>query len=96
MTDFCITAVKYDAERKHINFVEVSQNLPEKFGTKRAIPRGFVADLIRMNKATFATWVKHADGKFYKGADVHVVEEFYLSTVRNSSKRDNLGNLPEF
>jgi hypothetical protein len=96
MTDFCITAVRYDSERKHINYVEVSQDLPSAFGPKRTIPRAFVADLIRMNKATFATWVKKSDGGFQKGADVHVLEDIFLSTDRNSSKRDNLGNLPEF
>lgn len=96
MTDFCITAVKYDAEQKHINYVQVSENLPKKFGMKRAIPRGFVADLIRLKKATFSTWVENSDGTFSKGADVHVVDDVYLSTDRNSSKRDNLGNLPDF
>jgi len=96
MTDFCITAFRYDTERKHINYVQVSEDLPKAFGTKRAVPRAFVADLIRMGKATFATWVKNNEGDFSRGADVHVVEEVYLSTDRNSTKRDNLGNLPEF
>lgn len=96
MTDFCITAVRYDAERKHINYVQVSQDLPEAFGPKRVVPRAFVADLIRMNKATFATWVLNKEGNFSRGADVHVIEEVYLSTDRNSTKRDNLSSLPEF
>ncbi|ULT73052.1 DUF3892 domain-containing protein [Pseudomonas sp. BC42] len=96
MTDFCITRVQYDGARQRITYVEVSENLPQKFGTKRAIPRGFVADLIRLNKATFSTWVMNADGTYKKGADVHVLDDVYLSTDRNGSKRDNLGSLPEF
>lgn len=96
MTDYCITRVRYDADRKHLTYVEVSENLPKAFGTKYAVPRGFVADLIRMEKATFATWVKNEEGGYSKGANVHVIEEVYLTTDRNSTKRDNLGSLPEF
>ncbi|WP_201175666.1 DUF3892 domain-containing protein [Pseudomonas sp. S31] len=94
MTDFCITRVRYDSSHKHIQFVEVSENLPGSFGTKYVVPRGFVADLIRMKKATFSTWVLHADGKLYKGADVHVIDDVYLTTDANRTRRDNLGNLP--
>ncbi|WP_411565118.1 DUF3892 domain-containing protein [Pseudomonas orientalis] len=97
MADFCITAVRYDTERKHINYVEVREDVPEGFGPKRTVPRAFVADLIRKNKATFATWILIKEtGKFKMGADVHVVESVYLSTDSNSTKRDNLANLPEF
>ncbi|PVZ42560.1 MULTISPECIES: DUF3892 domain-containing protein [unclassified Pseudomonas] len=96
MPDFCITRVKYDAHRQHIVQVEVSEDLPAKFGTIHHVPRGFVADLIRMKKASFATWMKNAEGKYVKGADVHVIDETYLSTDRNSTKRDNLGSLPEY
>lgn len=96
MTDFCITAVRYSADKKHIDYVLVSENLPKAFGTKRAVPRGFVADLIRLKKATFSTWVSNGKGESEKGADVHVVEEIYLTTDANSKKRDNLENLPTF
>ncbi|PPS61069.1 DUF3892 domain-containing protein [Pseudomonas sp. BRM28] len=96
MTDFCITRVRYNSDRTHISYVEVSENLPKKFGTKRTVSRGFVADLIRLKKATFSTWIEQTDGTWEKGADVHEVEGVYLSTDRNSKKRDNLGNLPEF
>ncbi len=96
MTDFCITRVKYSTSRKHITHVEVSENLPNEFGVKRYIPRGFVADLIRLRKATFSTWVENKDGSWDKGADVHIIDDVYLSTDRNSKKRDNLGSLPEF
>lgn len=96
MTDFCITRVRYNAERKHITYVEVSENLPKEFGIKRTVSRGFVADLIRLKKATFSTWLQNKEGGYSMGADVHVLEDVYLTTDRNNSKRDNLGNLPEF
>ncbi|WP_420792999.1 DUF3892 domain-containing protein [Pseudomonas graminis] len=96
MTDFCITRVRYDAQRTHLAYVEVSENLPKAFGTKYIVPRGFVADLIRRGNATFSTWVQNSEGVYSKGADVHVIDGTYLSTVHNSIKRDNLGNLPEF
>lgn len=97
MADFCITAVRYDSDRKHINFVEVRDNLPSAFGPKRTVPRAFVADLIRKDKASFATWVLDKQAQQWSlGANVHVLEDIYLTTDKNSSKRDNLGSLPEF
>ncbi|MBF8651271.1 DUF3892 domain-containing protein [Pseudomonas putida] len=95
MTDFCITGVRYDSTHQHIQFVQVSQDLPGGFGTMHIVPRGFVADLIRMKKATFSTWVLHGDGKLYKGADVHVIDDIYLTTDANRTRKDNLGSLPE-
>ena len=95
MADFCVIGVRYNSERTHITFVRVAEDLPGKFGTKHTVPRGFVADLIRMNKATFKTWVQNSEGKWVPGADIHVLEDQYLSTDRNSKVRDNLGSLPE-
>jgi hypothetical protein len=55
-----------------------------------------VADLIRRGNAAFQTRTKTADDKWKQGADVHLIDDEYLTTDRNSTKRDNLGNLPEF
>lgn len=96
MADFGVIAVRYNSERTHITYVRVAEDLPAKFGPYRTVDRGFVADLIRMNKATFKTWVKNSEGKFAPGADIHVLEDQFLSTDRNSKTRDNLGSLPEF
>jgi hypothetical protein len=96
MTDFCISAVRYDSKNEHIDWVKVHEDHGSKIGPARNVPRLFVADLIRLGKATFQTIVKGSDGKWQNGALIHVVDENYLSTDRNSTKRDNLGNLPTF
>lgn len=96
MADFGVVAVRYSPDRSHIEYVRLARDLPGKFGPFRIVARGFVADLINMNKATFKTWVKNSQGNYSPGADIHVIDEEFLSTDRNSRKRDNLGNLPEF
>lgn len=96
MTDFCISAVRYNSSQQHIDFVMVHQDLNTSVGPSRVVPRVFVADLIRMNKATFQTIVKDTNGTWQNGASVHVIDVEYLTTDRNSTKRDNLGNLPTF
>jgi hypothetical protein len=97
MADFCITAVRYNKDRSHIEFVQVREEVPgNKIGVTRTIPRVFVADLIRRGNAAFQTRTKTADDKWKLGADVHLIDDEYLTTDRNSTKRDNLANLPEF
>ena len=96
MTDFCITAVRYSKDRDHIESVEVREEKPESIGLRRTVARAFIADLIRLGKATFQTRIKNADGNWYHGAHVHLIDDTFLTTDRNSTKRDNLGSLPEF
>lgn len=96
MTDFCISAVRYDSKNEHIDWVKVHEDRGSSIGPYRRVPRLFVADLIRLGKATFQTVVQGSDGKWQDGAHVHVIDNDYLSTDRNSTKRDNLGNLPTF
>jgi len=96
MTDFCITAVRYSTDRKHINYVQVGEEQTGSIGTRRTVERAFVADLIRLGKASFQTRIKKADGLLYVGARVHLIDDTYLTTDRNSTERDNLENLPEF
>jgi len=96
MADFCITAVKYSNDRKHIEWLIVKEEKPTSIGLDRVVARAFVADLIRLKKATFQTRTIMQDGKYQVGAQVHVIDEVYLTTNRNSSERDNLENLPEF
>ncbi|SCW52305.1 MULTISPECIES: DUF3892 domain-containing protein [unclassified Pseudomonas] len=95
MADFCITKVKYSDDGEHIEWVVVREELEGKIGSERVVERAFVADLIRRNMASFQTRIFNSTKKqWIKGADIHVVEDEFLSTVRNSTKRDNLGNLP--
>lgn len=96
MADFCITAVKYSSSREHIEWLRVNEEKPGEIGPDRVVSRAFVADLIRLNKATFQTRTVTSEGKWRVGADVHVVDGTFLTTNRNSTKRDNLENLPEF
>ncbi|MGX9779183.1 DUF3892 domain-containing protein [Pseudomonas aeruginosa] len=100
MADFCITAVRYNKDQSHIEYVQVREEIKRegqiKIGAARAVPRAFVADLIRRGNAAFQTRTKTADDKWKVGADVHLIDDEYLTTDRNSIKRDNLGNLPEF
>ena len=96
MADFCITAVRYNQDRSHIEFVQVKEEKPAEVGPNRTVSRAFVADLIRLGKATFQTRTKAPDGKWKLGAQVHLIDDVYLTTNKNSTKRDNLENLPEF
>ena len=96
MADFCITAVKYTTDRKHIEWVRVNEEKPGQIGPDRIVSRAFVADLIRLGKATFQTRTLTAAGKWALGAKVHVIDDIYLTTNSNNTKRDNLENLTEF
>lgn len=55
MADFCITAVRYNTDRSHIEFVQVKEEKPAEVGLSRTVSRAFVADLIRLGKVTFQT-----------------------------------------
>ncbi|WP_158090597.1 DUF3892 domain-containing protein [Pseudomonas sp. B10(2017)] len=97
MADFCITKVKYSADKSHIQELIVREEIPSKskIGEERRVDRAFVADLIRLGKARFQTRIWN--GKYWTtGADVHLIENEFLTTDRNSRKRDNLENLPTF
>lgn len=96
MADFCITAVRYSKDRSHIEFVRVKEEKAQSAGPNRTVSRAFVADLIRLGKVTFQTRTKTSEGKWKLGAPVHLIDEVYLTTDSNSTKRDNLENLPEF
>lgn len=96
MADFCITAVRYNAQGEHIEFVKVCEEKADSLGLERIVSRAFVADLIRLGKATFQTRTEVVSGRWRIGATVHVIEDDYLTTDPNYTKRDNLGNLPLF
>lgn len=96
MADFCITAVRYSDSGDHITYVKVCEEREGTIGPSRTVPRAFVADLIRLKKAKFITRTKNLTGKWARGAEVHVIDDIYLTTQRNDTKRDNLGSLPEF
>lgn len=99
MADFCITKVKYSFGGTHIESVIVREEIPlkGKIGPDRKVDRAFVADLIRLGKASFQTRTWNATKKEWDvGAKVHLIENEFLTTDKNSKKRDNLENLPTF
>ena len=96
MADFCITAVRYNSSREHIEKLKVREEKTKSVGQPRTVSRAFIADLIRLKKASFITRTKNEDGKWSKGATVITIDDIYLTTQSNSTQRDNLGNLPEF
>lgn len=100
MVDFLITHVRYNEDKTHITHVKVRELIVKEggntTGVARTVDRGFIADLIRLEKVTFQTAVKKDNGNLALGANVHLYDKVYLSTDQNSIDRDNLGNLPEF
>ncbi|MDS9878996.1 hypothetical protein RMI40_29595 [Pseudomonas protegens] len=99
MTDFCVTKVKYSDDRSHIQSLIVREEIPakSKIGPDRKVDRAFVADLIRLGKASFQTRIWNANDKAWDvGAKIHLIEDEFLTTDKNSKKRDNLENLPTF
>ena len=100
MADFCITHVRYNTDKTHITFLKVREEIAGdkriQLGTPRTVARGFVADLIRLEKATFRTAVKTGEREYVFGARVNLYNKVYLTTDSNSTDSDNLGNLPEF
>lgn len=98
MADFCITAVQYNPDKKHIDLVQVRE---EKYGGKvatesRLVQRAFLVDLIRLGLVSFQTKTKDRDGNWRDGDKVTIYDDKYLTTKGNGTERDNLGSLPEF
>lgn len=94
MTDFYISGICRDSTGKHIQDVKIIK--ASKNGKEASVnSRQFVAELLKAGKATFKTII-YADGKWVYGANVHVIEDIYLTTDPNSTTRDNLGKLPVF
>ncbi|RMT90390.1 hypothetical protein ALP41_02135 [Pseudomonas savastanoi pv. nerii] len=96
MADYCISAVSYESQGRHIDWVRVHKDLGDSIGDGMVCSRAFVADLISSNKATFQTIVPGDNKKWKDGSRIHVIDKIYLATNSNSTKRDNLGSLETF
>lgn len=93
MSQNMIVAVRYDSSKSQITQVKCYFNGMEIIKTKQDI----VADIDIMGYLYITAY--RANGKWWKGADVHVVSVDgikYIRTDRNTKKEDNLGNLQEF
>ncbi|MBX8541077.1 DUF3892 domain-containing protein [Pseudomonas cichorii] len=97
MTDFYISAIQKDTSQTHIEKVRVHKVNGDHFGSGLVTDREFVANLIDLGHTTFKTIVENkTTGKWNIGAVIHVTDGNYLTTDPNKTKKDNLGNLPNF
>lgn len=98
MADYGIYEVKYDTE--HSKIKEVHAYKVENNSTKgsNTFSRDTVISKIEANDKFF-TLIKKFDGNWKIGADVIVYKvdnEKYIKTEANNTKKDNLGELPEY
>jgi hypothetical protein len=95
--DFCISAVRYDADETHIERVKVHEDLGDKIGGGKDTEREIVVANIDNGK-TYVT-IRKKEGKWNKGEDVHIVTvkgKKYIRTDKNAVTKDNLENLPTY
>lgn len=97
--DYCISAVCYDREHRHIEYVRVHEDDGgNQLGSYTEWTRSRVVSSIEADK-TFVTITKDSDDKWRKGKGVHIIEVKgvkYIRTDNNHKESDNLENLPEF
>ena len=95
--DYCISAVRYNREHKHIIIVSACADKGEELGSFSEVARTIVVSLIE-SKKTFVTINKGINGKYVKGEDVRITTvngAKYIRTDANNKAEDNLGSLPE-
>lgn len=90
-----ISAVKYDRDRKHIEYLRVHLPVSGIPGSAvRDVRRESVVDMIRRERKTVVT-VYDDDGTWVDGAEVLVTAGGFLRTSADDIQEDNLGELPE-
>ncbi|WP_061286344.1 DUF3892 domain-containing protein [Leptospira interrogans] len=96
--DYLISKVCYASGGTPIKEVATRQDNGESVSTStQSLTRSQVITKIE-NGSTFVT-IFEKDGKWNKGANVEIVKidgEKYIRTDKNSTKRDNLENLPTY
>ncbi len=96
--DFCISAVRYDANREHIVKVKSHVDNGDTIGQPEEKTRITVVSEIEDGKS-YTTITKYNESKWNKGQPVTIVVingRKYIKTVENNKECDNLENLPEF
>jgi hypothetical protein len=98
--DWLILRVRYNPAHTHIDSVEVVPDLGETFGPRQVWTRLQVIQTIQAGQTVItAPPSTTKPGSVDKGANVEVVpigDDLFIKTVRDNTKRDNLGELPEF
>jgi len=96
--DYCISAVRYDNKKTHIDKVEVREDLGDKVGAPEEWSREKVVSALE-NGDEFVTIFKNNKGNYDKGQKVEIIKvntKKYIRTNRNKVASDNLENLPTF
>ena len=99
-TQYGISAVQYCSRNNRIENVQAHQMSDDNLlSNKRIYPREAVVKAIEEKGISFITLPPAHDGKFTIGAEVFVVEvgnEKFIKAIDNTTRDDNLGELPEF
>ncbi len=98
--DYLISAVRYVETKttKHISHIKVHRDLGDSVGESEIWSREDVVNAIDLN-STFITIFEDGNNTFKKGAEVEKIRinnEWFITTEPDQTKKDNLGNLPEF
>ncbi|MBD3176428.1 MAG: DUF3892 domain-containing protein [Armatimonadia bacterium] len=95
--DWVITAVRYDPEDSHIEYVQARRHKGDTLGEPTRQSRATVVAGIGSGQ-TYVTAYR-SDGKWRKGEDVRIIRvsgREYLRTDSNHTPADNLGSLDSF
>lgn len=95
--DYCISNVRYNTKKTHIEQVKVYEDNGNKLVNPSAWTRSKVLQNLNAGK-TFVT-VTIENNSWQKGAMVKKVTirgTDYIKTVKDSTEKDNLGKLPTF
>ena len=96
--DYCISHVRYNSPKTHIEIVKLRQDLGDSLGVPSTWERTDVLDTLR-NKESFCTIIEGTNNKWNQGAKVEIFTisgTDYIKTVKDSTEKDNLGELPTF
>jgi hypothetical protein len=96
--DYVITAVHFNTAGTHIEEVEARKDTGDSLAGPTTKTRATVVAELGSGY-TYCTATDAGNGKWNKGAEVNVVTidgEKFIKTKADSSKNDNLDNLPTF
>ncbi|MDE0401162.1 MAG: DUF3892 domain-containing protein [Candidatus Poribacteria bacterium] len=96
--DYAIVTVRYDADHSRIIRVKRRTDTGDKLENEINKTRTEIVDSIRSGK-TYVTARKEAKSKWVKGDAVKIIklgDTDFIRTDGNETKKDNLGELPEF
>jgi hypothetical protein len=98
--DYVITAVRFNAAGTHIEQVKVSEHDVENSQLVNMVIKSRSSVVASIGSGyTFCTATQNSNGGYSYGAEVKIVTiegTKYIKTKADSSKKDNLDNLPTF